>query len=237
MSIGDELDLLLRELVYAAQQHPAKSGERRKILNQLIAKIQNFGKLKRFSKYQHLPNFEDIYSEAQANTYIEICQKIEDYRPEYPVMAWVNQLLNWRFHDIRRQYENQHSKILSLDELDTCKSNSDKPISKELSRVEKKIFEIAKECKNKTIPINGDEIEVSTVRDFVERDPEGILQNHYIGEDKNANLQTVILMRFDEKNWSEISQQLGHTISRLSELYQRSAKKRKILDYFRKYLQ
>ncbi|WP_375476918.1 hypothetical protein [uncultured Nostoc sp.] len=237
MSIGDELDLQLRQLVYAAQQHPAKSAERRKILNQLIAKIQNSRKLTRFSQWRHLPNFEDIYSEAEANIYLEICKKIEDYRPEHPVMAWVNQLFYWRFHDIKRQYKNQQSKILSLDELDDCKNDLDKPISEELSRVYKKIFELAKERQDKSIPINNDEIEVSVVRDFIQNDPEGILQNNYICEDKNANLQKVILMRFDEKTWEEISKQLGHPIPRLSELYQRSAKKRKILDYFRRYLQ
>jgi DNA-directed RNA polymerase specialized sigma24 family protein len=237
MSMGDELDLQLRELIYAAQQHPAKSGERRKILNQLIAKIQNSGKLKRFSKYRDLPNFEDMYSEAAANTYLEICNKIADYSPEYSVMAWVNKRFASRFIDVLRKYKNQRDKILSLDELDDCQSNSDKPISKELSRVEKKILEVAKESKDNNISINDDEIQVSAVRDFVRNDPEEILQSHYIGEDKNANLQKVILMRFDEKSWEEISKQLGHPIPRLSELYQRGAKKRKILDYFRRYLQ
>ncbi|MEH2066951.1 MAG: hypothetical protein V7K47_02055 [Nostoc sp.] len=116
MPIGDELDLQLRQLVYAAQQHPAKSAKRRKILNQLIGKIQNSGKLTRFYKYRYLLNFEDIYSEAEANTYLEICNTIEDYRPEYLVMAWVNQLFYWRFHDVKRKYRNQQSKILSLDD-------------------------------------------------------------------------------------------------------------------------
>lgn len=235
--MGDELDLHLRELVYAAQQHPAKSGERRKILNQLIAKIQCSGKLARFSKYRNLPNFEDMYSEAAANTYLEICNKIADYRPEHTVMAWVNKRFASRFIDVLRKYKNQQDQILSLDELDDCRSNSDKPISKELSRVEQKIFEVAKESKDNNIFINDDEIEVSAVRNFIKNDPEEILRNHYIGEDRNSNLQKVILMRFDGKTWEEISQQLGHPVPRLSELYQRSAKKRNILNYFRKYLQ
>ncbi|MDZ8140009.1 MAG: hypothetical protein RM049_32755 [Nostoc sp. DedQUE04] len=237
ISMDDNLDLQLRQLVYAAQNYPQKSAERRKILNKLIAKIQSSGKLKKFSKYRHLPNFEDMYSEAAANTYLEICKKIEDYHPEHPVMAWVNKVFDWRFHDVLNKHKTQNSKILSLDKLDDCKNNSDKPISKELSRADKKIFELANERKDKNIPINGDEIEVSAVKDFVRNDPEEILQNYYIGEDKNANLQKVILMRFDEKSWEEISKQLGHPIPRLSELYQRSAKKRNILDYFRRYLQ
>ncbi|MBW4505176.1 MAG: hypothetical protein KME64_01460 [Scytonematopsis contorta HA4267-MV1] len=227
--MDDVLDLQLRQLVWEAQQCPAKSGERRKVLNKLITKIQQSKKLKRFTQCQNLPYFEDIYHEAEAKTYVEICKNIDNYRPEYRVMAWVNQILKWRFQDVLRQMRNR-PKILSLDELDSCSSDSDKPTSKELSRAKD-------ELKEKSISATDDEIEVSAVINFVKEDPEGILQNTYIGEDKNANLQIVILMRLDEKKWEDISKQLGHSTPRLSELYQRSLKKRKIIDYFRNYLQ
>ncbi|MBD2341787.1 sigma-70 family RNA polymerase sigma factor [Calothrix sp. FACHB-156] len=228
--MDDDLDLQLRQLVYAAQNHPQKSAERRKILNKLIAKIQSSGKLKKFVEWRNHHDFPDIYSEAEANTYLEICNKIEDYRPEHPVMAWVNKRFYSRFIDVLRKYENQQHKILSLDELDICNSTSDKPVSKELSRVKNEI-------KDKFISETEDELEISTTKSFVKNDPEGILQNTYIGEDKNANLQKVILMRLDNKKWEDISQKLGHPISRLSELYQRNIKKRNIIDYFRRYLQ
>ncbi|MGB3642550.1 MAG: pentapeptide repeat-containing protein [Rivularia sp. (in: cyanobacteria)] len=145
------------------------------------------------------------------------------------VMAWVNQILNWRFHDVLREYRNQPV-ILSLDELDSCKNDSDKSTSKELSRVEK-------EMKEKFISESENEFEVSAVRNFVKNDPNEILQKTYIGEDKNANLQEVILMRLDNEKWDDISKKLSHPISRLSELYQRNIKKRKVIDYFRRYLQ
>ncbi|WP_242045687.1 MULTISPECIES: hypothetical protein [unclassified Calothrix] len=230
ISMDDDLDLQLRQLVYAAQNHPQKSAEQRKILNKLIAKIQSSGKLKKFVEWrQKLTYFPDIYSEAEANTYLEICKDIEDYRPEHPVMAWVNQIFTWRFHDVRRQYR-RRTQILSLDELDSRNSGSDKPVSKELSRVQNEI-------KDKLISETEDELELSTTKSFVNNDPEGLLQNTYIGDDKNANLQKVILMRLDNEKWEDISQKLGHPIARLSELYQRNIKKRKIIDYFRKYLQ
>ena len=228
--MDDVLDVQLRQLVYAAQNHPQKSTERRKIVNKLIAKIQSSGKLKKFLQWRNLPDFPDIYSEAEANTYLEICNKIEDYRPEHPVMAWVNKRFYSRFIDVLRKYENQQHKILSLDELDSCNSTSDKLVSRELSRVKNEI-------KNKLISETEDELELSTTKSFVKNDPEGILQNTYIGEDTNANLQRVILMRLDNDKWEDISQKLGHPISRLSELYQRNIKKRIIIDYFRKYLQ
>ncbi|MDZ7961446.1 MAG: hypothetical protein RMY34_26785 [Aulosira sp. DedQUE10] len=210
ISMDDDLDLQLRQLVYAAQNYPQKSAERRKILNKLIAKIQSSGKLTKFLKYRYLPDFPDIYSEAEANTYLEICKKIEDYRPEYPVMAWVNKRFNSRFLDVLRKYENQQKKILSM---------------------------VQNEINDRLRSETEDEFEISTTKNFIENDPEGLLQNTYIGEDKNANLQKVILMRLDHEKWEDISQKLGHPISRLSELYQRNIKKRKIIDYFRKYLQ
>ena len=228
--MDDDLDLQLRQLVYAAQNHPQKSAERRKILNKLIAKIQSSGKLKKFLQWRNLPDFPDIYSEAEANTYLEICKKIENYRPEHPVMAWVNKRFYSRFIDVLRKYENQQHKILSLDELDSCNSSSDKPVSKELSRVQNEI-------KDKLISETEYKLELSITKNFINNDPERLLQNTYIGEDKNANLQKVILMRLDNKKWEDISQKLDHPISRLSELYQRNIKKRKIIDYFRRYLQ
>jgi DNA-directed RNA polymerase specialized sigma24 family protein len=227
--MDDVLDLQLRQLVCEAQQYPAKSAERRKVLNLLIIKIQQSKKLKRFTQWQNFPGFEDIYHEAKVKTYLEICNNIDNYHPENKVMAWVNQTLTWRFYDVLRPYENQ-PRILSLDELDSCKSDSDKSTSKELSRVEK-------ELKEKLTSASNNELELSAVRNFAKNDPEGILQNTYIGKDKNANLQKVILMRLDNEKWEDISQKLGHPIARLSDLYQRSTKKRKIIDYFRKYLQ
>ncbi|NJL81714.1 MAG: hypothetical protein HC917_28570, partial [Richelia sp. SM2_1_7] len=85
--MDDDLDLQLRQLVCEAQQYPAKSVERRKVLNKLITKIQQSKKLKRFTQWQNLPDFEDIYHEAEAITYLEICKNIDNYHPEYKVMA------------------------------------------------------------------------------------------------------------------------------------------------------
>lgn len=228
--MGDDvLDNQLRQLVSEAQQHPPNSTQRRTALNRLIKKIQESGKLNRFVKWQNLPDFEDIYHEAQAITFTEICNKIDKYYPEHKVMAWVNQILEWRFHDILRQIRNR-PRTFSLDELNSINNDASSHASKESSRVQKEIQE-------KDISENHQKTEDELLREFLESDPEGILQNTYIGEDKNANLQKLLLMRLNEEKWSEISQKLGHPIPRLSELYQRSMKKRNIIDYFRKYLQ
>lgn len=230
MSMDDDvLDYQLRQLVSEAQQHPSNSTQQRRALNRLIKKIQESGKLKSFPEWWNLPDFDDIYHEAQAKTFTEICNKIHKYYPEYKVMAWVNQILEWRFNDVLRQVINR-PRTFSLDELNSINNDADSRASKESSRVQKELQE-------KDMFETHQKTEDELLREFLTSDPEGILQNTYIGEDKNANLQKLLLMRLNEEKWSEISQKLGHPIPRLSELYQRSMKKRNIIDYFRKYLQ
>ena len=144
-------------------------------------------------------------------------------------MAWVNQILDWRFHDLLRLIRNR-PRTFSLDELNSINNDVYSHASKESSRVQKEIQE-------KDTFENYQKIEEELLREFLNDDPEGILRNTCVGEDTNANLQKLLLMRLNEEKWSEISQTLNHPIPRLSELYQRSMKKRNIIDYFRRYLQ
>ncbi|KAB8334639.1 hypothetical protein SD80_009790 [Scytonema tolypothrichoides VB-61278] len=225
----DVLDHQLRQLVKEAQQHPLKSRERRKALNQLIKKIQDSGKITRLPNWKDFPNFQDIYDEALGKTWIKICENIQTYNPQHPVMAWVNQIMNSRFFEIVRQATRQPA-IFCLDELYSFEDGFDNSAKGQLSRVRK-------ELKEKEISQTHDNSESNLVREFIKDDPEMILQITYIGNDINANLQRILLMRLDGEEWKYISEKLAHPIPRLSELYQRSLKKRKIIDYFRKYLQ
>ncbi len=88
----DVLDYQLRQLVCEAQQHPPNSTQRRTVLNSLIKKIQHSRKLKSFTKWQNLPDFEEISHEAEAKTYVEICKSIDNYHSEHKVLAWVNKI-------------------------------------------------------------------------------------------------------------------------------------------------
>ena len=88
ISMGDDvLDDQLRRLVSEAQQHPPNSTQRRKVLNRLVKKIQESGKLNHFMKWFNFPDFEDIYHEAQAKTFL-------DYLTEKEQAAIVN-LRQW----------------------------------------------------------------------------------------------------------------------------------------------
>ncbi|MBW4592747.1 MAG: hypothetical protein KME46_07460 [Brasilonema angustatum HA4187-MV1] len=225
----DVLNYQLRQLVNEAQQHPPKSRERRKALNRLIKKIQDSGKIKRFTEWEDYPHFQDIYDEALGKTWMKICENIHNYNPQHPVMAWVNQIMNSRFFEILRQARRQQA-IFCLDELYSLEVGFDNSAKGQLSRVRK-------ELKEKEVSQTYENSENYLLREFIKDDPERILQITYIGNDINANLQRILLMRLDGEEWKYISEKLDHPIPRLSELYQRSLKKRKIIDYFRRYLQ
>ncbi|MEK0188393.1 hypothetical protein, partial [Microcoleus anatoxicus] len=126
----DEIDLQLKQLALEAQQHPAGSQERQIALTKLIDQIYRHNRLTRphiDDSLLHL--YEDIYSEARLKIVEHICQNIDTYDSQKPVMAWVNHFFNFRFQDVRDRYTNQirprmnqtRIKILSIDKLEGFK--------------------------------------------------------------------------------------------------------------------
>jgi hypothetical protein len=216
-NLGYQTDYQLQQLVTEAQQSPVNSLARRRILNELIKLIQNSGQLSKHKRWRELPNFEDLYREAMDDTFIELCQKIDKYNPQYPVIVWVNNLFNWRFQDVINKYRNR----LPILPLDGDESTKEENLFKDFvdDRKEERL------------------LEGRLFREFVKSDPEGIFQEIHIRNDSNASLKVILLMLLNEEEWQNISQILGHSISTLSSFYQRSIKKRNIVDYARKYLQ
>ncbi|WP_236145153.1 hypothetical protein [Nostoc sp. CMAA1605] len=92
----DTINQELQQLVNEAKRYPADSqnptdrAKRRIALNKLLNAIRGSGKLSKQAQWIESPNYEDYYHEALQITFVEVCQKIEQYNPEYPVMAWVN---------------------------------------------------------------------------------------------------------------------------------------------------
>ena len=68
-------------------------------LNNPIGAIQGSGSLSKQTNWLGLANYQEYYNEALQQTSVEVCQKIDDYNPQYPVMAWVNKIFTWRFND------------------------------------------------------------------------------------------------------------------------------------------
>lgn len=210
----------LQQLVNEANRYPADSenptdrAKRRIALNKLINTTRCAGRLSQQTQWLGLPNYEDYYNEALQQTFIEICQKIEQYNPQYPVMAWVNKIFGRRFYDVVKKDQKRGitllpknpkiTQVLSLDEL-----NKDLPIENEISEQEQ-------------------------LKEIIENDPENILSNDYIKEHPQASLKAILLLVLEGKQWKEIAEELGVPLSTASSFYQR--RMRKIISYLKKYI-
>ncbi|NJM69376.1 MAG: hypothetical protein HC862_03610 [Scytonema sp. RU_4_4] len=104
----DQLDQRLQQHAKEIQQCPPLSPERQLALNRLVNEILKSGRLGRPQRQLWSPSlYEDIYNEALQKTLLEICQKIDSYNPEHPVLAWVNFRLNFQFIDVVNDYRKQ----------------------------------------------------------------------------------------------------------------------------------
>jgi hypothetical protein len=98
---GGDFDERLQQLAREAKQQPPLSHQRQLLLNRLVNKILQSDRLSHPQRGSWPPSlYEDLYNEAMQKTLLEICQKIDNYNPEHPVMAWVNYLLKKRFSDV-----------------------------------------------------------------------------------------------------------------------------------------
>ncbi|BAZ18042.1 hypothetical protein NIES4071_99240 [Calothrix sp. NIES-4071] len=203
----------LRQLAIEAQNNPSNSVARRKALNNLVKLIQGSGQLSRQKRWSQLPNFEEIYQESVNDAFVKFCKSIDNYDPKYPVMAWVNHIFRWCFLDVVSRYRT-HT-LVSLDD----------------EAAEERLFKeiVEGEAQSKE--------DVKLFRDFIESDPEGLLRKLHIRRDRNTSLQRILIFLCEGREWKDISITSGHPIPTLSSFYQRSIKKRKVVEYCRKYLQ
>lgn len=213
------LNQRLQQLVEEARQYPANGSStervrRRIALNNLISAIQVSESLSKQTKWLGLPNYKEYYHEALQQTCVEVCQKIDEYNPQYPVMAWVNKIFTWRFNDVVKKDQKR-----GLTQL---------PKNQEIPQV------LSLEDLNKE-PLLEDEIsELEQIKEIIENDPEGFLKNEQIQGHPQANLQAILLLILERKRWKEISQELDVPMSTVASFYQRRV--RKIIAYVKKYI-
>ena len=201
-------DKELKQLVEKIQQLAPKDRQRRKLLNELIIKIQTEGRLKKFESYRYLPDFDDLYADAMTDCLTHISTSINKYDPEKAeVMAWVNQTLLFKFRTaFNKRYRN-------------------------------KVKLVSDELKLMNIPFLSQEKEDSygLLRELIQNDPEGILKNIKIKK-HDVSLQQILLMLLDDKKWKEIALELHLSISTAQSFYSRSLEKPEVRNYFDKYL-
>ncbi|MCU0537811.1 MAG: hypothetical protein MUD14_28320, partial [Hydrococcus sp. Prado102] len=129
-------------------------------------------------------------------------------------MAWVNFLLNKHFINVVNERKKQgitsisteKTYILSLDELD------------------------------RALPMKESFSNAQLLRQFLEDDPENLLNNERLRERPEVTFQFLALAKFvEDRTWDDIATKLGISLQTLSSFFDRRLQK--LMPYFKKYLQ
>jgi DNA-directed RNA polymerase specialized sigma24 family protein len=214
----------LRQLVAQAQTAPDRSSQRRIALSKLMSAIRQSDSIARQRNWSSIPNFQDIYDEALNETLLEICRKIATYNPQYSVMAWVNNIFNFRFQDVYQKYQKRgitnlpRQARIQWQETDRTVNSHDAPTStREIPQ-----------------PEAGDS-DLKLLIDFITDDPDGLLAKEHIQNLPDATFQAILLMVCGGKSWQEIATALNTSIPTASSFYQRNL--RNYLPYLQNHLQ
>jgi DNA-directed RNA polymerase specialized sigma24 family protein len=214
----------LQQLITTAQAHPDRSPQRRIALSKLMTAIGKSDRITRQTNWATIPNFKDIYDEALNETLIEICRRIDSYNPQYPVMAWVNNIFNYRFQDIYIKYRKKG--VTNLPKQEQLKWSD---LSQPTQSRDGKRQEVSSES------VDSEDEDFELFKDFIAADPDRVLVVEYIQGHPDATFKAILLMICDARSWTDISAHFGISISTLSSFYRRRV--HKFLPYFQKHLQ
>ncbi len=215
-ALNQQLQQLVEEIKqYSAADDSAVIRVKRRIaLNKFVNVICNSGRLRKQTKWLGLPNYEDYHNEALQITFMEICDKIEEYNPQYPVMAWVNKIFQWRFIDVvNKERKKGLTKVPKGEKITPVLSLDD--INRKLPTVD---------------GVSPEE----QIKEIVNKDPKKYLISQHLKNHPQANLKAILLFLLEGKKWKEISQELGVPLTTASSFYQR--RMHKIIDYLKKYI-
>ena len=206
--LKNDVERQMQQLAIEAQKHPVLSPQRQLALNKLVREVMRSDCLSRPQSNLWPPDmYEDLHNEALQRTLVEICQKIDNYNHDYPVMAWVNYLLKYRFMNVVRDRQNRKTiNLPSIEKLDLITSDSQK----------------------------RDDIRM--LRDFLQEDPEKLLQSESIRGRPDVTFQRLAWKRFvEDKTWEVLAAEFGISLQTLCSFFNR--KLRQLMPYFQKYLQ
>lgn len=207
----------LQQRVEAARAHPPRSPQRQRLLNQIVQDIFRSGRLGHPQKSLWPPDlYEDLYHEALQKTLIEICQKIDQYNPEHSVMAWVNFRLNYQFIAVVQDYQRQGITQLP---------KGDRTALARLPSLE-----------NLPIASPNPPEDDRQIQEFLQQDPEGLLQKQRLRERPEVTFQMLAIAKFIEgQSWPQIGEKLGISAQTLCSFFNRQL--RELIPYFKKYLE
>ncbi len=211
-----DLDAQLAARVAAIQAAATGSPERQQRLNQLVNQILGSGKLGHPQAAVWPPHiYTDLYNEALQKTLIDICQTIDQYRPEHPVMAWVNFRLQRQFLEVVKDQQR-----LGITQI---------PRSESIFSVRLPSLE--------DLPLMATREEAADlqIQQFLQQDPERRLQKR-LRDHPQVTFQSLAIAKFVQgRSWTELAADLNISAQTLCSFFNRQLKE--LIPYFKRYLE
>ncbi len=217
MTLENLVILAKQAAIRASDEELDQEAKLQASLDKQLALTKLFAELT--SKIDNLPKpptdaSKYIYEEALQETYLYICKNIHKYDPARgSIIGWVVFILKMRkinsFNLINWDIMSTNTYTGDGDEVD--------------------IFDIYN--------LNLNPLPSEKLLEFIQEDPEGLLQRTLFNKNPNANFQAILLKKIElDKSWEEIAQefQAGATHGPIYSFYQRCCKK--FAPYFIKYL-
>jgi len=212
--MAQTLNQRLQQLALTAQRHPAQSPQRQFALTQLVEGIWTSGEIAHPQR-GHWPGstYRELHSEALQKTCLYICQHIDNYRPEHPVMAWVNNLMGYKLKEAAGEaYRAREVALPSLDDLN------------------RRFLEQKSARSPETLST------AALLQRFLREDPEGLLAEKAIRGRPELTFQHLAIARHvQDQTWAQISAETQVSIQTLCSFFNRRLHKLK--PYFHRHLQ
>jgi DNA-directed RNA polymerase specialized sigma24 family protein len=210
------LEVRLADRVQEIRALALQSSQRRQLLNRLVNEILQSGKLGHPQQSAWPPSlYEDLYNEALQKTLLIICQTIDQYNPDHPVMAWVNFRLHHQFIEVVKDYQKQGITQMP-------KTGNHFPIR--LPSLE-------------DLPVSAPSTDADLqIRQFLQQDPEGLLKKQRLRERPEITFHALAIAKVVEgKSWTEMAASMGVPAQTLCSFFNRQLKS--LIPYFKRYLE
>jgi hypothetical protein len=225
-SISD-LDCRLQQLALEAQKYLPCSPQRQSVLNRLVTLILSSNRLSNPQRQSFFIT-EDIYNEAIQRTLLDVCQKIDNYRSKYPVMAWVNYILNCHFKAVVNEYSR---KGLTYIPKNRNKQDQSAVLFVEVPSVEDLDLFLLRS----NILDDDRREEARMLQKFLEEDPENLLRTTHIRGFPKITVQFLAWEKYiEDRPWDDLSEELGISTQTLCSFLNRNLCKFKL--YFDRHL-
>jgi hypothetical protein len=204
------IDEQLHQLALEAQQHPVRSRQRRRCLNEICKLLRQPGVLMRQAGIS-----EDAYQSAIQTTLLYVCEKMIDrYEPTKgsSFLRWVRSNFKWRQNDARN--EEQSVGDVSLEQLLESQQAEGLVLRADFRRLMERFSE------QDTLSL------AQELRQFIEDDPEGVFSQAYIGNIPDLNFKIMVLKDVYGFTFRELSEKFSVPIPTIS-----SFRKRKLSEF------